>query len=238
MAPALGLTQIQSSPGGGASVPLVSTAISKPAAWRASTARVELQQRLPAGADHEAAALRLGRPGRGDGSASSSARGEPPAAGSVGAHEVGVAEPADGGARSSSRPVQRLHPANRQKTAGRPVVRALALQRVEDLLDRVAHTPRADIRTGSGQRRFVRSPSAQQAGVAGAAGAAPAAGVVAARRQAVIHARGRAPRMISALLSWISGAWMGSGRRPSTPARVARFAIRSNASMNSGRQSG
>src|SRR5208337_4499980 len=34
-APALGLTQIQSRPGGGASVPLVSTAASKPRAWTA-----------------------------------------------------------------------------------------------------------------------------------------------------------------------------------------------------------
>ena len=42
-------------------------------------------------------------------------------------------------ARSSSRPVHRLQPAKRQNTAGRPALRALALQRVEDLLDRVAH---------------------------------------------------------------------------------------------------
>ena len=41
--------------------------------------------------------------------------------------------------RSSSRPVQRLHPEKRQKTAGLPGVRSLALQGVEDLLDGVGH---------------------------------------------------------------------------------------------------
>ena len=35
--PALGLTQIQSIPSGGSSVPLVSMAISKPASWKATT---------------------------------------------------------------------------------------------------------------------------------------------------------------------------------------------------------
>ena len=39
-------------------------------------------------------------------------------------------------ARSSSRPVHRLQPAKRQKTAGRPAWAPFALQGVEDLLDR------------------------------------------------------------------------------------------------------
>ena len=62
-APALGLTQSQSMPGGGGTVPLVSTATSNPSACSASSSGgVELQQRLAAGADDEAACP-PGRPG-------------------------------------------------------------------------------------------------------------------------------------------------------------------------------
>ena len=50
-APAFGLTQIQSMPGGGSSVPLVSTATSKPARGVPRSSGVELQERLAAGAD-------------------------------------------------------------------------------------------------------------------------------------------------------------------------------------------
>ena len=42
-------------------------------------------------------------------------------------------------ARSCSRPLQRLQPAKRQNTAGRPAREAFALQGVEDFLDRIAH---------------------------------------------------------------------------------------------------
>ena len=44
--------------------------------------------------------------------------------------------------------------------------------------------------------------------------------------------------MICALVSSISGVWIFSCWRPSTPAFVARFAICSNALMYSGLQSG
>ena len=46
------------------------------------------------------------------------------------------------------------------------------------------------------------------------------------------------PEFIAALLSSISGVRMCSSVVPSTPARVARFAMHAKASMNAGRQSG
>ena len=55
---AFGLTVIQSSPRGGRTVPLVSTATSNPCCLKAATSCiVELQQRLPARADDEGASL-------------------------------------------------------------------------------------------------------------------------------------------------------------------------------------
>ncbi len=44
--------------------------------------------------------------------------------------------------------------------------------------------------------------------------------------------------MMPSFVSCISGAWILSRCVPSTPALVARLAMRSNASMYSGRQSG
>ena len=123
-APALGLTQIQSRPGGGGRVPLVSTATSKPAACSAATAGpsscssgsppVHTTQR-PAALVRLAPAQVAGHGGGQVGGGS-----EPAAAGPVGADEVGVAELADGPVPVRSRPVHRLQLANRQNTAGRP----------------------------------------------------------------------------------------------------------------------
>ena len=80
------------------------------------------------------------------------------------------------GARSFSRPVHRLQPVNRQNTAGRPAWRALALQGVEDLLDRVRHGRPGPVRSvGSAMptsanplrrsRHESHSPHARPAGV-------------------------------------------------------------------------
>ncbi len=121
---AFGLTQSQSMPRGGSTVPLVSTATSNPSAWSASSRAgsswssgsppVHTTKRLPSEPPI--------RPGRGHGPRQRRRIGELAAARTVGAHEVGVAEPAGGVRRSDSRPVHRLHPANRQNTAGRPVL--------------------------------------------------------------------------------------------------------------------
>ncbi len=121
-APAFGLTQIQSRPSGGMSVPLVSTAQAEaPRMDRGDQVRVELQQRLAAGEDHEGAVARsipftrnrfgkrLGiletrrRPAR-------RCRRNPYRRSRIPRF-----------ARSASRPDQRLQPAKRQKTAARPL---------------------------------------------------------------------------------------------------------------------
>ena len=108
------------------SVPLVSTAISKPPACSASiSVGVELQQRLAAGADDEAAGPAVGAAGQCAATRAGQVVGgaELAAAGAVGADEVGVAEPADRASRGPPRgPVHRLQPAKRQNTAGRPAL--------------------------------------------------------------------------------------------------------------------
>ena len=59
----------------------------------------------------------------------------------VGAHEIGVAELADGVVRGPPRGRSTgCSPAKRQNTAGRPVLAPFALEGVEDLLDGVGHS--------------------------------------------------------------------------------------------------
>src|ERR1035437_2674812 len=114
---------------------------------RVDGVRVELQQRLAAGADDKAAAPSLAarRPSRRDGIGELVRRGEL-AAVSADAEEIRVAELANGicaiflspGPQVASRESQEHRRASR--------VKALALQRVEDLLRRVAH--RTPLTTG------------------------------------------------------------------------------------------
>ena len=141
-ASALGLTQIQSMPAGGGSVPLVSTRDREARACSASISGcVELQQRLAAGADDKAAArspprASARRPPRPAPSASANL----PPPGAVGADEIGVAEAADRARRGPPRgPSTGCSRRSGRTPPARPAVRALALQRVEDLLDRVGH---------------------------------------------------------------------------------------------------
>ena len=108
---------------GAATVPLVSTAISKSCACSASiSAAIHLQQRLAAGADHEALACSaVGGPRCLTAAARArQPRNFPPPGPLVPAKSVSqnwqIAE-----ARSASRPDHRLQPAKRQKTAARPV---------------------------------------------------------------------------------------------------------------------
>ena len=223
-------------PGGGGSVPLVSTATSKPArvqrvdqrrrrAAAAARRRCRRRSGCACAAAGQCAATRVGerrrrsrtcrRPGR---------RCRRSRCRRTGRSRV---------ARSSSRPVHRLQPAKRQNTAGRPALRALALQRVEDLLDRVASCRACASAVARSGRR--RRPRRSPCGAAGTSRSAPHAravgvGVVAADASARSRrrARGRA-RMISALVRSISGVWIVQRAAPSTPALVARFAIRSKA---------
>ena len=119
-ASAFGETQIQSSPAGALTVPFVSTATLKPAAWKASIKSVSscssgsppvqtthfcppLGQCLPAASTKLAAVLNL-----------------PPLGPSVPIKSVSQ-NLQTASARAGSSPLQRLHPAKRKNTAGNPV---------------------------------------------------------------------------------------------------------------------
>ena len=101
---------------------------------------IELEERLSAGADHEPLAgldCRATRPRPPPASASAVA--EAAAARAVGAHEIGVAELADGlgpVALAAGPQVAAREAAEHRGPAG---VGAFALEGVEDLLDRVGH---------------------------------------------------------------------------------------------------
>src|SRR6185312_1607536 len=100
---------------------------------------VELEQRLAAGADDEARRRRLGGPGAADGAGELRRRRETAAARAVGADEIGVAEAAYrvGAVRLAAAPqVAAGEAAEHRRAAG---VGPFALQRVDDLLDCVAH---------------------------------------------------------------------------------------------------
>ena len=78
------------------------------------------------------------------------------AAVAVGADEVGVAEAADGGGAVALAAAPEIAAGKAQKTAARPAWRALALQGVEDLLDRVGH--RGGLPDGPSRWRAARRP--------------------------------------------------------------------------------
>ena len=121
-ASALGLTQIQSMPAGGDGAVGLDGDL-ETAAWSASiSAVIELQQRLAAGA-----ARRSGRHGagplRGNGFGEL-VGGRKPAATVPSMPTKSVSQNVQTAvARSCSRPLQRLQPAKRRKTAGRPAAR-------------------------------------------------------------------------------------------------------------------
>ena len=100
---------------------------------------IDLQQRLAAGQHDEASARACGRPMGSDGRRQRLGRREPAAAGAVGADEIGIAEAADGARPvflAAAPQVAARKPAEHRRPPG---LAALALQRVEDLLDAVGH---------------------------------------------------------------------------------------------------
>ena len=123
-APAFGLTQIQSMPARAALRAVgLDRDLEAARVQRVDERRVELQQRLAAGAHDErsrAAHVRDGQRRRdGVGERRRRVANLPPSG--PDADEIGVAERGTiASARSASRPVHRLQPAKRQNTAGRP----------------------------------------------------------------------------------------------------------------------
>jgi hypothetical protein len=122
LAPALGLTQIQSSSGGASIVPFVSTAISNPRAWRASMSG---PSNCSSGSPPVHTTNFLPWPscsGQADAiaSASGAALEKLPPPGPFTPTKSVSQNWQTAVARSFSRPDHRLHPANRQNTAARP----------------------------------------------------------------------------------------------------------------------
>ena len=152
-------------------VPLVSMAISKLRWCSASiSAAIELQQRLAAGADDEALLRRRHAATGCDGVGQGVGGGELAAAVAVGADEVGVAEVADRGRAVLLAAAPQVAAGEAAEHRGAAGVGALALQCVEDFLDRVGHGGSAsDTARGRGAR-LGEALQAQQAGVALAAG--------------------------------------------------------------------
>ena len=103
--------------------------------------RVELQQRLPAGAHDEASPVAVQPRGR-DGRCEIFRRREFPAAWSIGADEIGIAECADGVGAILLAAGPQVATGESQEHRRASGIRALALQRVVDLLHRVRHAPR------------------------------------------------------------------------------------------------
>src|SRR5260221_418413 len=103
--------------------------------------RVELQQRLAAGADDEGPRPRLGGPGAAHRGSEVERSGEAPAAGPVSADEIGVAEAARRGGAIGLAAAPEIAAGEAAEHGGAAGICALALERVEDLLDRVAHPP-------------------------------------------------------------------------------------------------
>ncbi len=140
-ASALGLTQIQSMPGGGRSVPLVSMAISKPSAWSAAiNGFVQLQQRLAAGADDiRPARADLGaiarRPPR---QRSLHPRNFPPPGPSIPTKSVSQ-NLQTASCAIPLEPAPQIAAGEAQEHGRAPGLCAFALQRVIDFLDRIAH---------------------------------------------------------------------------------------------------
>ncbi len=145
-APAFGLTHSQSMPAGAATVPFVSTAISKPRSCSASiSTAIQLQQRLAARTHHKTPSSASSCSGQ---AAPSHPPALPPSQTSrrprpSTSDKFRVAESADRfDARSAlaSRPqIASREPAEHRRASR---LSALALQRIENLFDRVAHRAR------------------------------------------------------------------------------------------------
>src|SRR2546428_12323702 len=99
--------------------------------------RIELQERLAAGADDEAVLLNASRPGPEDCLGEQWGAREAPAPRAVGADEGGVTEAAHRARAILLPPRPEIAPSKPQEYRGRTRVRPFALQRVEDLLDAV-----------------------------------------------------------------------------------------------------
>ena len=107
-------------PGGGAIVPLVSTAISNPFACTALDERiVQLQQGFAAG-EHDEATVDRRPPQANSIARQAPARRQRRRRPAVGPDEISVAESANGVGAIFLRPDHRLQPEKRQKTAARP----------------------------------------------------------------------------------------------------------------------
>ena len=139
--PALGLTQIQSMPSGGSQRAVgLDGDLEARLVQRADERRVDLQQRLAAGAHDERRAAPVGaRPLLRDGVGELLGGAELAAAVAVGADEVGVAERADGRGPVLLVPRPEVAAGEAAEHRRPPGVGPLALQRVEDLLDGVGH---------------------------------------------------------------------------------------------------
>ncbi len=138
-------------------------------------------------------------------------------------------------ARSSSRPVHRLHPANRAEHRRSSGVGSFALKGVEDFLDGVAHSP---VGRGILDPILPEALQAEKAGVTVSACQSLGRRIVAAASQAIVDSECQAGGDDLCFRELDQRVWMRSGVSPRTPARVARLAIRSKAAMYSGRQSG
>ena len=134
---------------------------------RADQRSLQLEQRLAAGADDQAPPRRIGgRPERRDRRSQRLGGCEPASARSVGADELGIAEPT-GGVGAVGLPARPEVASREAAEDGGPAgVGALALQGVEDFLDRVRHACGAWYLAGSGTpasaKPFNRSRHASQ----------------------------------------------------------------------------
>jgi len=104
---------------------------------RGDQRRIELQQGLAPGADHVGASAP--RPGRRDSASKSLRIGELAAPGPVDADEIGVAEGADRRRPVALEPRPQIAAGKTQEHRRPAGLRALALQRVEQLFDRITH---------------------------------------------------------------------------------------------------
>lgn len=100
---------------------------------------IHLQERLAARADNHAARARRGRrrPGGRNLIRQLRRRRKLPSTGTVGSHEIRIAELADGGGTILLAPRPEIARRKPAEDRGAPGVSALALQRIEDFLDRV-----------------------------------------------------------------------------------------------------
>ena len=159
-APAFGLTQTQSMPGGGGIVPLVSIAISKPRACNAAISGGSSCNSGSPPVQTTKRGRRSFRPQRRDPVGERVGIAVAAALGAVHADKIGVAECADrvgpvllapGPQIAAGKPAEHRRP---------PGQRPLALQRVEDFLDGVGHAP--PTKTSHPRRRKSQAGQAPQ----------------------------------------------------------------------------